>query len=388
MQRSITLKDIAEKAGVSKTTASFCFSGTPGVAAATRELVLEVARQYNYKPNHFARALNTKRTQTIGAVFANTLGDFMGQIVKGIETVAWEHGYQMLLTTCHNDQEREKSHIETLLHKGVDGLMVFMVSPEDGQKLEYSHLVDLKKKNVPLVLMDRYLPGEDMDYVVTDDLAGSYEAVRYLIQLGHKRIAYVSRSEDCSSVRNRLEGYRKALLDAGLEARSEYVVTNRLSSPGGACKAVEPLFQLAERPTAIFTATDGEAVAALRVAKSRGLRVPQDLAVVGFGDSPLLDMLEVPLTTMDQPTEQIGRHAAQILIDRMANREEQDKPRQVLIKPALIVRKSCGGPASGDCSAAAVGAEAAEAGKRGGVSGRGRSSRVLKQEGDSRKHHI
>lgn len=339
MQRNITFKDIAREAGVSKTTVSYAFSGYPGVALDTKKKVFDIAEKYNYKPNHFARALNTKRTKTIGAVFTNTLGDFMGDIVKGIETATWQHGYHMLLSTCNDDQTREKSHIETLLYKGVDGLIVFLVSPRTGQKFDYSHLTDLRKKNVPLVLIDRYLPGEDIDYVVADDFGGIYEAVNYMIRLGHERIAYLSRSDDCTPIRNRLEGYKKALVDAGIEVREEYIGTPESLTREAVYEVTEGFLRLEGRPTVILSVTGVEAVEAFYAVKEHGLRVPQDIAVISFGGNTALSaLLESPAQVI-QPTEEMGEKAAQILIKRIENPDNVELT-QISIEPTLFIPTS------------------------------------------------
>ena len=340
--RNVTLKRIAEKAGVSKTTVSYVFSNHPDVGSETRKKVLKIARRFDYQPNHFARALNTGRTKTIGVVFTNALGVFMGEIIKGIEKVIYEHGYHILLSTCNDDQEREKSHIEILLHKGVDGLIIFFVTPKRGEKFDYSHLLNLKKRKIPLVFIDRYLPGEDIDYVVTDDFAGAYEAVTRLISLGHRRIAYINKQDDCTSVKNRLEGYRQALVDAGIEVRQEYIKTIDFPGEGFAYKATEQFLRMKDEPTAIFAVTDSEAIEAFQAIKDKGLEIPEDVALVGFGNATESALLEIPLTVVDQPKEELGEKAAEILIEKLEHSKEA-KLQQISIKPELIIRQSCRG---------------------------------------------
>lgn len=340
MRKNVTLQDIAKEAGVSKATVSFAFNDHSGIALKTKKKVLDIANKRNYRPNYFARALRTQRTQTIGVLFTNTQGDFMGAIVKGIEAATWQHGYHMLLSTCNDDQEREKAHLEMLLHKGVDGLMVFMVVPEMGQKSDYSHLINLRKKNFPLVLIDRYLPGEDIDYVVTDDFAGAYEAVSHLIRLGHRRIAHITKPTECSTMRNRLEGYKKALVDAGIEVRQEYIGMSESLTVDATYKAAEELLRLDNRPTAIFEVSGG--VGTFWATKDNGLRMPEDIALIGFGNSFLLTSRGMSITAMTQPREEMGQKAAEILIEKIEH-PEIDEFKQIKIKPKLIIRESCGG---------------------------------------------
>lgn len=265
----------------------------------------------------------------------------MNEIIKGIEKIIYQHGYHILLGSSDDDQEKEKSHLEMLLHKGVDGFIVFFVTPKRGERFDYSHLKNLKKRNIPLVFIDRYLPAEPIDWVVCDDFWGAYEAVSHLISLGHKKIAHLTVRDNCTSVKNRLEGYKKALLDAGIEINREYIKMREFKKKGDALRIAKKFLRLKSRPTAIFTVTDGEAREVFQAIKEEGLKVPEDIALVGFGNSPESSLLEVPLTCVDQPKEKLGEKAAEILIEKLEYPEEANL-RQIFLKPRLIIRKSSG----------------------------------------------
>jgi len=339
----VTIADVAKKAGVSKTTVSLVLNNKDTVikiSPKTREKVLKAVEELNYRPNYFARGLNTNKSMTIGVVLTNASGVFMNEIIHGIEKVIYRHGYHMLVCTCNDDQAMEREHIENLEYKGVDGFLIFSVAPKVGEEVDYSHLLKLRERNIPLVLIDRYLPDADIDYVVTDDFRGAYEAVSHLIKLGHRRIAHITHPFACTSVKGRLEGYKKALIDAGLEVKEEYIKAVNISRDN-AGEVMEELLRLPERPTAVFTVTDSEAIDAFRAIKEAGLKVPEDIALVGFGNSIESALLEVPLTVVDQPKSELGEKAAEILIQKMSQ-SGITQPQQIAIRPKLIVRESCG----------------------------------------------
>lgn len=338
--KEINLQRIAELAQVSKTTVSYVFNHHPGIAEKTRNKVLAVAKKYNYKPNYFAQALNTGKTRTIGVLFTNALGVFMGDIVKGIEDVIYKHGFHALICTCNNDQKREKKHLEVLLHKGVDGIIAFFVTEKVKGKNAYKHWLDLKRKGIPLVFIDRYLSGEDIDYVACDDFAGAYQAVMHLVKSGYRKIAHVTKDDNCTAIQNRLEGYLKALADSGIEINRNYIV--KLAPPDyKAGKAVRQLGKMKDRPDAIFAASYPVTIDVFGVLKDEDLNVPRDIAVVGFGDSQECAVMTPALTTVRQPQELLGKTAAEILL-RKLNSKKEVQTEQIMLKTELVIRESCG----------------------------------------------
>ncbi len=336
----INLKRLAELTGLSKTTVSYVFNNHPGIPEQTRNRVLTLARKYNYRPNYFAQALNTGKTRTLGVLFTNALGVFMGEIMKGLEDVIYKYGYHALICTCNDDQEREKSHLEMLLHKGVDGIIAFFVTEGIRKKTSYSHWLDLKKRGIPLVFIDRYLPGENIDFVTCDDFSGTYDLVTYLISLGHRRIACLCKKDSCTSIKNRLAGYKKALADAGIEVNKDYIIFSDADDEN--INALTTNFLTGnDSPSAIFAVTDSLAIAIRGKIKQAGLRIPDDIALAGFGNSPESAVLPVPLTTVSQPREELGQKAAEILFNQL-NSSPSGAVNQIMIKPELIIRESSG----------------------------------------------
>ena len=346
---SVTMQDIAKKVGVSRTTVGYILNNKPissQITDETRERVLEMAKRLNYRTNQIAISLTRNKTKTIGVVFTNARGTFMNEILEGIDHVVHQHGYNISLCIPDDDWRREARHIQMLREKRVDGMIVFFVSCRRGEKINHDHLLEVKKDGIPLVFIDRYLPDTDIDYVVTDDFGGSYEAVTHLLKLGHKKIAHITIPLDCTSVRNRLEGYKKALIDAGIEINEEYIKTadfskNDGSKYGGYEITKDFLKMEKERPTAIFTVIDGIAIDAFRAVKETGLSIPEDIALVGFGNDERLSHLEVPLTVVEQPKSEIGEKGAEILINKIENPGTKEV-KKIAIKPELIVRQSCG----------------------------------------------
>ena len=344
-----TLQEIAEKTKLSLTTVSYILNNKAddvGISEKTRHIVRQTAKNLGYRSNQVARSLKSQKTGTIGLVFTNARGTFMNEIISGIQSVSHQEGYDLFLCISDDDWKKEAMHIQMLRERRVDGMIVFFVSCRKGEKANHDHLLEVKKDGIPLILIDRYLPGTDIDYVVTDDFAGAYDAVTHLITLGHRRIAHITVLVDCTSVQNRLEGYKKALIDAGIEINKEYIKTvdcgDDKNVKADVYKVIKDFLTMEnERPTAIFTVNDGVAMYASKAIKESGLSVPQDIALVGFGNFIESALVEVPLTVVDQPKSELGEKVTEILIQKIEQPELTDVKR-IAIKPKLIIRDSCG----------------------------------------------
>ena len=339
-----TLNDVAEESKVSISTVSCVINGKDfptRYSEETKQKVLEAAERLGYIPNRLARGLNLKRTGTIGVVFTNALGTFMNEIINGIQGVTHKQGFDLFLCISDDDWQKEASHIRMLRERKVDGMIVFMVACSKKDKISHEHILSVKDAGIPLVFVDRYLPGVDIDYVVADDFHGAYDAVNHLIKLGHRKIAHVTTDVDCTSNHNRLAGYTKALSDAGIPINNEYIKTTKYFGKEAGHEPTLELLAMKERPTAIFFISDGVAIDALEVIKRDGFMVPEDIAIVSFGNSRESAYLEVPLTAVDQPPTELGKRAGEIIIDKIENPDEKGC-KQVSIKPTLVVRESCG----------------------------------------------
>ncbi len=333
----VSIKDVAKAAGVSHSTVSRALANNPLIAEPTRRRIQRVAQKMGYAPNAIARGLVTRRTQTIGVIVTTIEDPFIAEVVRGIEEVAADSGYRVFLGTSHNDSAREVGLVKALREWRVDGVIV--ASSRVGAL--YQPL--LKEIGAPIVLINnqnRKSPTRQKSdagkiySVVFDDADGGELATRYLISQGHRVIAYLGGPSDYAANRNRLAGYRRALVAAHIAFDPARVRTGNGRVESG--EQVSALFLPASSPTAIFCYNDMTAIGALAALKRRGLRVPGDLSVVGFDDIPFAGYIDPPLTTIHQPKDEMGRLAMRMLLDLL----DEKKVANVLVPGKLIVRES------------------------------------------------
>lgn len=327
-----TIRDVAEMAGVSINTVSRVLNDKGEISPSTKERVLEAIKTLRYRPNSFARSLLGKQSLTVGQIVTDCLNPNNAQQIRSVQNVTAGQGYSVLLVDTNEQHERELAAVDLMVEKFVDG---FLITP-----LQYDndHLFKLHQEDsVPFILTNRAIEGLEVDAVLHDNFEGAYQAVRHLVQLGHTRIAYITSRRQIWTVNERLAGYRAALAKSHLDFQEEYVVQISLNLES-AFEATNQLLKLPARPTAIFAYNDLMAVGVLKALKQAGLKIPQDMALVGYDDILYAQYLEVPLTTVRQPTQQIGEVAAEVLLKRIANRTTPAE--RVILKPELIVRAS------------------------------------------------
>jgi DNA-binding LacI/PurR family transcriptional regulator len=327
---AVSIKDVARRASVSHSTVSRALRNPARLNAGTAERIRKIAREMGYRPNTVGRSLATQRTDTIGVVVTSLADPFVSDVITAVEDVAHSRGYAVFLANSNANPERETSVVRSFHERRVDGVVV-MASRVGA--LYRPLLADL---NVPIVLIDNQYPGEFADAISIDDFGGAKLAVSHLLNLGHRRIAYIGDRFGLQSDDDRLLGYREAMKAAGLNPSVELTVSGD-GKPEGGKAAMQALLALRELPTAVFCYNDMTAIGALRTLHDRGVRVPGDISIVGFDDLPIASFVEPPLTTVRQPRTQMGRQAAEILLDLLAG-----KSRQASIRVAgeLIVRKS------------------------------------------------
>jgi DNA-binding LacI/PurR family transcriptional regulator len=328
-----TIRDVARLAGVSVTTAHRGMTGKSELRSDTRERILQAAQTLNYVPSAAARSLVTGRSNTIGMVVTDNASPVYAGIVRGVEEVLNGGGYGLLLCNSSDNQERSLASLELLRSKQVDGVLLAPVQ-SDRRDLEY-----LLDADVPFVLLLRHFLDRDDAFIAMDNEAAGRLVTEHLLGLGHRRIGHIAGPSHVSSAQGRLSGYRLALEDAGVLS-SRHLVTHVPFTIEGGFQAAVKLLELAEPPTAIFAANDVQAVGVLKAARQLGVAIPKDLALAGGDDIELAKFLLVPLTTFRQPSFEIGRLAAGLLLSRM--RGEQVERTQVVLQPELIVRDSSG----------------------------------------------
>ncbi|MBI4232425.1 LacI family DNA-binding transcriptional regulator, partial [Candidatus Peregrinibacteria bacterium] len=310
------------------------------VSEDTKKMILEFIQEEKYTSNGIARSLVLKRTKTLGVVLPCITHSFFPKVTRAIEDKANEEGYHVIL--CHNNgsYEKEEREIENLREKRVDGMIITVPIDRDTPDI----YIDLQKRRIPFVLLDSCIEGFDCDFVGSDDVAGAFEAIEHLIKLGHRGIAYVGGHPNSSPHRNRLKGYRKALEEYGIGFDPQMVFEGGFEEEDGT-RLSEEVLQSKKKPTAIFAVDDPVAIGVYFALKDKGVRIPEDMALVGYAGINEGRYLEVPLTTVVQPVKEIGKTAAEMLIEMIQNKNNNGRnhmPRKVFLKPELIVRKSCG----------------------------------------------
>lgn len=338
MAKRPTAQNVADLAGVSRTTVSFVLNNVPGmrIGQDTRQRVLDAARQLNYHPDATARRMVRGRTSIIGFVLRQTPDQvfadrFLPQVLHGLSKAASAQGYHILIEPIPPDSS--DNYLNLIRERHVDGIV--LSGPRfDDEDLLRAHLADS-----PVVLMGQ-LPGTDVPFVDVDNVSGAAKITQHLIGLGHRRIAFISNAPLAYTAgAHRLSGYRQALEAAGLPCDDELIRYGDFSPASGE-SAMREILRLPDRPTAVFVASDTVALGAIRALRAAGLSIPHDMALVGFDDAPLSEFIEPPLTTMRLPAFGLGWGAADLLIRRI-NREDIRQP-AILLETELVVRKSCG----------------------------------------------
>lgn len=332
-----TMKDVAQLAGVSTATVSRALMNPEKVSATTRKRVEEAVLEAGYSPNSLARNLRRNESKTIVTIVPDICDPYFTEIIRGIEDAAMENGYLVLLGDSGQQQKRESSFVNLVFTKQADGMLLLGTAlPFDISKPEQKNLP-------PLVMACEYAPELELPTVHIDNLTSSFEAVNYLTQMGHKRVAQISGPKDAALCHFRNQGYQQAIRRAGVPMNATYTMYSDFTFEGGA-KAVRKLLSLPEPPTAIFCHCDVMAIGAIQEAKKLGLRVPQDLSVVGFDDIQFSEYCDPPLTTISQPRYEIGRQAMLMMLDLLKGREIGAASR--LLETKLVVRNSAAPPIS------------------------------------------
>jgi DNA-binding LacI/PurR family transcriptional regulator len=338
-----TIQDVARVARVSKGTVSKYLSNTPYVAEATRQRIEAAITELDYQPSAVAQGLSQGRSHTIGVIVASLRNPFYPELITGVEDAIEQAGYTLLLATTDANPGRERRIVRSMQQRRVDGMIVAAARASD------TEVERLRATGTHVVLAGRGLADATFDAVVLDNRAGAAMAVRHLLEHGHKRIAHIAGPQDIVPFRHRLEGYRDTLEEAGIGFdESLVVVAAPDASPAGDDRAGD-LLDLDEPPTAVFAANDSMALDILAACQRRGLRVPSDLAVIGFDNVWIDTLIAVPLTTIDGRAFDIGRQAGALLAERIehssfdADGHPVDvEPKQVVLQPELVVRQSCG----------------------------------------------
>jgi LacI family transcriptional regulator len=334
-KKRASITDLARQLNISTSTVSRALSGHSAISEATVKRVAALAKELGYQRNSLASGLRKGRSNMLGVVVPHIDGNFFSQVVKGIEAAASKAGYHVLICQSNEDMAHERANLETLMNAQVEGILVSL----SRNTRDFKHFEKVRKRDIPLVFFDRILEGYDVNAVVLDDRAGGYRATKHLLEQGYRRIAHFSGPQQLNIYKYRRQGYEDALREYQLPVREELIIIDEMTMEAGSA-GMEQLLALPEPPDAVFSGSDFSAAGALEVLTARGLRVPQDVGLVGFSNE-LFARLTVPqITSFDQHCELMGRTATRLLLQVMEEREPHFAPRHVVLQPDLFVRAS------------------------------------------------
>ncbi|MCL5986462.1 MAG: LacI family transcriptional regulator [Actinobacteria bacterium] len=329
----VNQKVVAKRAGVSSATVSNVLNDTHFVSDKLKEKVLCAIKELNYEPNAIARGLKTKKSKTLGLIFSDILNLFFTVIAKNIETVAARHGYSVIFCDGCEDYEEELIKLRIMRERRVDGLIIVPT----GGNVEYVN--SLLEGGMRIVQIDRKLNSLKIDTITVDNEEITYEAVKYLIDLGHVKIGVITLPQKLTPIKERLKGYFKALNEANININLSYIKEGSTIREEGYKMAME-LLNMKDRPTAIFTLSNRFVLGILKAIKEFGLMIPKDISLIVFDDVEYFPEMTPPITAVSQPVHEIGSTAAELVIKRI-EQESKFKPKHIILKPTLVIRDSC-----------------------------------------------
>jgi DNA-binding LacI/PurR family transcriptional regulator len=331
--RQTTIIDIAKRLGISPSTVSRALSNHPDIKRETKILVKRLAEEMHYSPNPIAQSLKSSRTTTIGVIVPEIEHDFFSSAISGIEEVAYQSGYSIIVCQSNESFEREVVNTNLLIHHRVAGVIVSISqNTKNGD-----HFRDVLVRKIPLVFFDRVCEDVVASKVVIDDYRSAFEAVVYLVGRGYKRIAHFAGPRELDICKKRLSGYVDALKQARLPLLKELVRYGGLHELDG-YNTMDSLLKEGNIPGAIFSINDPVAIGAFQRIKEAGLKIPADIALIGFSNNKITSLIDPQLTTVDQPSFEMGRRAAELLIDEIE--DKLSEPRTIVVDTHLIIRGS------------------------------------------------
>lgn len=336
MTKRTTLRDIAEELNLTISGVSKALSGHPGISASTKQRVNEAVVRLNYTPNKIASSLQSGQTKIIGVIIPSADKSFFGSIVFGMENIINQNGYSMLLYQSHELPENEIKGIDTFIQSSVDGIIATMGK----QTINFQHYLEVKKRNIPLVLFDTVNENIPVPTVTIDNYKGGYIATEHLILNGYQRIAYISGLKHISIFNERLRGYTDALRKYNFEIEEDLIIYGQNTIKSGS-ECMEKLLQIKSPPDAVVAVEDFTALGAIKALKAQKYRIPEDVGVVGFSNEGFSEHISPSLTTINQKTVEMGEVAAQLLF-KMRNTANlyEGEPDKIVLEPLLIVRES------------------------------------------------
>ncbi|HTF17263.1 MAG TPA: LacI family DNA-binding transcriptional regulator [Chryseolinea sp.] len=332
--KEVTIYDIAEKLDISPATVSRGLKDHPAIKKETKKRIKEMALKMGYQNNTFASSLRSRRTNTIGIIIPRINSAFMSIVIAGVEQVVNTKGYNLIISQSQEEYEKEIASATTMFNSRVDGLLVSLAS--DTERIQ--HFESLLRKKIPIIFFDRVFDHPDCTSIVIDNAKAGYDAVSHLLDQGCRRIVYIGGDVKRNVYADRLKGYTQALAERGIPFVDKYVITARLSEQVG-METAQMILQMRPRPDGVFAANDSTAVACMQTLRDAGVRVPEDIAIVGFNNDAISWIVRPKLTTVNYPGYEMGQIAATTLINAI-NKSPSSNLTTLVLKHELIVRDS------------------------------------------------
>lgn len=337
---AFTIKDIAKALGLSTSTVSRALRDSYQISPETKKLVLEYAKKINYSPNPIALSLKEKRSRSIGVIVCEIANSFFSQAINGIESIAYDRGYNVIITQSHESYEREVNDLQFLASRSIDGLLISVSS----ETKDFEHLMELQNKGLPIVFFDRIVESIETHKVVVNNFKGSFDATSHLIKNGYRHIAHLANSESLSITKERVAGYREALRSHGIDVVESYI---RYCAHGGMLyqeieEALDQIMKNEKLPQAVFAAGDKLTTGFLRYFRAKNIKVPEEIALAGFSNLDLTDLINPSLTVVRQPAFEMGKAATNLLLSQIESKRPVQEFQKTILEPELLIRDSSG----------------------------------------------
>lgn len=335
---AVTIKDIAKALALSTSTVSRALRDSYEISTETKKLVLEYAQKINYRPNPIALSLKEKRSRSIGVIVCEIANSYFSQAINGIESVAYDKGYNVIISQSHESYEREVLDLQYLASRSIDGLIISI----SAETKDFSHLTNLHERGFPIVFFDRVVEDITTHKVIANNHKGAYEATEHLIRKGYKRIANIANAENLLITKNRVSGYKKALTDNGLKEDDNLV---KYCNHGGLVYSevetqLEALMALTNKPDAIVATADKITTSCLRYFKEKKINIPNDVALIGFSNLELTELLSPPLSIVKQPAFEMGEAATNFLLQLIESKRPITDFETMVMDTELVIRES------------------------------------------------
>ena len=334
----VTIKDIGKALGLSTSTVSRALRGSYEISSETKKLVLEYAEKINYRPNPIALSLKERRNHSIGIIVCEIANNFFSQAINGIESIAYNRGYHVIISQSHESFERETVIVDHLASRSVDGLLVSVSSGTT----DYNHFKQLYEKGLPIVFFDRITSEINTHKVIADNFKGAYDATEHLIHNGFKRIGHITSAPYLSISMERLEGYKEALRKNNIEFDEKLVqhCHNGGMNYNEVDEALKKMFKLKQKPDALFTAGDRLTTTCMQVLQKSGKKIPDDIGIIGFTNTTIGELFNPPLSVVRQPAFEIGQVATELLISMIESKRPVTEFENKVLQTEMIIRAS------------------------------------------------